>query len=254
MVSCFDGFLVYCNRISCLNLLTMALILNIESATSVCSVALGEGGNLLAEAFAENTYQHAGQITLLIESVMREAGRSLSELDAVAVSQGPGSYTALRVGMSAGKGLCYALDLPLIGIPTLKILARGVVKRIPAEILAQNPLIVPMIDARRMEVYTQLFDEKTVAKNEKTAQIIEKSSYKAFFDSQQYLIFTGDGAAKCQSLLENAYAIFYPSEAQARDMLSLSETAFQQSDFLDLAYAEPFYVKAPNITKPKKLL
>lgn len=232
----------------------MALILNIESATSVCSVALGQDGELLAEAFAQNTYQHAGQITLLIESVMQQAETPLRTLDAVAVSQGPGSYTALRVGMSAAKGLCYGLDVPLIGIPTLNILAKGVIQRIPKEILDQKPLIAPMIDARRMEVYTQLFDEKTVPKNEKKAQIIEKSSYKAFFDSQQYIIFTGDGAAKCQSLLENPYAVFFPSEAQAKDMLPLAEAAFQQTDFLDIAYAEPFYVKAPNITKPKKLL
>jgi tRNA threonylcarbamoyladenosine biosynthesis protein TsaB len=232
----------------------MALVLNIESATSVCSVALGQDGELVATASAKNTYQHARQITLLIESVMQESGRSLKDLDAIAVSQGPGSYTALRVGMSAAKGLCYGLDLPLIGIPTLKILAKGVLKQLPEDLLAQKPLIVPMIDARRMEVYTQLFDEKTVPKNEKTAQIIKKSSYKAFFDSRQYLIFTGDGAAKCQSLLDSPYAVFYPSEAQATDMLLLSEAAFQSADFLDIAYAEPFYVKAPNITKPKKLL
>lgn len=232
----------------------MALILNIESATRVCSVALGKEAVLLAEASTETEYQHAAQITLLIQSVMDQAALTLSQLDAVAVSIGPGSYTALRVGMSAAKGLCYALNLPLIGIPTLKILATGVLPKIPAAILAQKPLLAPMIDARRMEVYTQLFTEETVSKNKGTAEIIEETSYKDFFDSMQYVIFTGDGAEKCQSLLKNDYAIFLPSEAQAVDMLTLSEAAFRASDFLDIAYAEPFYLKAPNITKPKKLL
>lgn len=232
----------------------MALILNIESATRACSVALGRDGTLVAEAFAKNEYEHAAQITLLIEAVMDQANLTLSDLDAVAVSSGPGSYTALRVGMSAAKGLCYALDLPLIGIPTLKILANGVLSKIPAALLQEKPLIAPMIDARRMEVYTQLFNEKTVAKNQGTAEIIEESSYKDFFDSKQYVIFTGDGAEKCQSLLKNDYAVFYPSEVQAKDMITLAEASFHSSDFLDIAYAEPFYLKAPNITTPKKLL
>jgi len=232
----------------------MALILNIESATATCSVALAQDGHLLAQAQTREPFQHARKITLLIESVMQQADRFIQEVDAVAVSRGPGSYTALRVGMSAGKGLCYALNIPLIGIPTLKILAHGAIKQLPDHILAHKPLIAPMIDARRMEVYTQLFDEETVAKSEGTAEIIEKSSYKDFFESEQYIIFTGDGVMKCQNLLKNNYAIFLPSEAQATDMMLLSEAAYQQADFLDLAYAEPFYFKAPNITKPKKLL
>lgn len=232
----------------------MALILNIESATAWCSVAIGQDGATLQTASAPGTFDHSAQITLLIQQVCQVAGIELNDLDAVAVSHGPGSYTSLRVGMSTAKGICYALDKPLIGISTLLAQAQGAILELPSERFANQPLIIPMIDARRMEVYTNVFDLELVAKGIDEAKIIEESSYQNFFQLRQNIIFTGDGCEKCRSVLENEYTFFYPSQAKATYLVPLAEQAFQNKQFLDIAYAAPFYLKAPNITTPKKLL
>ncbi|GAB5551740.1 MAG: tRNA (adenosine(37)-N6)-threonylcarbamoyltransferase complex dimerization subunit type 1 TsaB [Saprospiraceae bacterium] len=232
----------------------MALILNLESATAWCSVAIGKDGILLETAAAANTFAHSEQITLLIQQVCQAAGVSLADLDAVAVSQGPGSYTSLRVGMSTAKGICYALNKPMIGVSTLLAQAQGALLDLPAERFENRPLIIPMIDARRMEVYTNIFDLELMAKGEDEAKIIEESSYQNFFQLRQNLIFTGDGCEKCRSILENDHTYFYPSHAKAAYLVPLAEKAFQAKQFLDIAYAAPFYLKAPNITTPKKLL
>lgn len=232
----------------------MALILNIESATAWCSVAIGKDGETLQSASATDAFDHSAQLTLLIQQVCDSAEIALSDLDAIAVSQGPGSYTALRVGMSTAKGICYALDKPLIGIPTLLAQAQGVLLELPAAHFEQKPLIIPMIDARRMEVYTNIFDLDLRAQGEDEAKIIEESSYQNFFQLRQNIIFTGDGCEKCRSVLENEYNLLYPSHTKATYLVPLAEKAFQSKQFLDVAYAAPFYLKAPNITKPKKLL
>ena len=232
----------------------MALILNIESATARCSIALARDGKLLQITETTEIYQHSARITLLIQECMQKANLALSDLDAVAVSKGPGSYTSLRVGMSTAKGLCFGLGVPMIGISTLKALAQGMLNRMSEETKQSNPLIAPMIDARRMEVYTNLYDLDLETSQEDEAKIIEENSYKDFFVSEQNIIFTGDGAKKCIPVLTHARAVLYPSEANAQDMVPLAELAFQEKAFLDIAYAEPFYLKPPNITTPKKLL
>ena len=232
----------------------MALILNIESATSVCSVALGQDGALIHQEISRETYQHASQITLLIEACLSATQLSFQDLDAVAVSKGPGSYTALRVGMSTAKGICFSLNKPLIGLSTLKILAQGLLLKLSVKEKKQHPLLCPMIDARRMEVYTNLFDLDLVAQGDDEARIIDEKSYQDFFLSGQNIIFTGDGSKKIQTLIKDEHAVFYPSEALAQDMVPLAEQAYADKVFLDISYAEPFYLKPPNITTPQKLL
>jgi tRNA threonylcarbamoyladenosine biosynthesis protein TsaB len=232
----------------------MALILNIESATAWCSVAIGQDRQVLQTAATTATFAHSAQITLLIQEVCQKAGLHLMDLDAVAVSMGPGSYTALRVGMSTAKGICYALDKPLLGISTLLSIAQGALSEVSSAQLASQPLLVPMIDARRMEVYTNVFDLNLQAQSTDEAKVIDESSYQNFFQLRQNIIFTGDGCEKCRPLLEKEHTFFYPSHAKAIHMVPLAEKAYQEKQFLDIAYAAPFYLKAPNITKPKKLL
>lgn len=232
----------------------MALILNIESSTAACSVALGQAGQVLGEEQASAAYQHASQLTLLIDTLLKKANKKLADLDAVAVSMGPGSFTALRVGMSTAKGICFALNKPLIGISSLKALAQGLLSRLSEEELNRSPLLCPMIDARRMEVYTNLYKLDLSPLGADEARIIEENSYKGFFQSKQYVIFTGDGCDKCRHVITDPQALFYPSAANATHMIPLSEEAYQAEVFLDPAYAEPFYLKLPNITTPKKLL
>ena len=215
----------------------MALILCIETATRSCSVVLAKDGNLLQfkEEVSEQ-YSHSEQLTLFIESLLKEQGIALSDLDAIAVSKGPGSYTGLRIGVSTAKGLCYALDKPLIGISTLEAMASGMEKQCP------NKVYCPMIDARRMEVYTAFFQAgKQLTDIE--AHIVETDSFSKILSKEEVLFF-GDGADKCQGLITHANATFitdvYPS---AKDMIAVAENAFVQQQFENVAYFEPYYLK-----------
>ena len=215
----------------------MALILCIETATRSCSVALARDGNLLhfKEEISEK-YSHSEQLTSLVESLLKERVIAFSDLDAIAVSKGPGSYTGLRIGVSTAKGLCYALEKPLIGISTLEAMASGMEKQYP------NKVYCPMIDARRMEVYTAFFQaEKQLTDIE--AHIVETDSFSKILAEDEVLFF-GDGADKCQGLITNANATFitdvYPS---AKDMVAVAEKAFVQQQFENVAYFEPYYLK-----------
>ncbi|MEO0338650.1 MAG: tRNA (adenosine(37)-N6)-threonylcarbamoyltransferase complex dimerization subunit type 1 TsaB [Bacteroidota bacterium] len=229
-------------------------ILNIESATSICSIAISVAGAVKHQAHTDAPYQHTSQITLLIEECTKSTGIALKDLDAIAVSMGPGSYTALRVGLSTAKGICFALQKPLIGISTLKALAQGVKNTFsePADLV--NTLICPMIDARRMEVYTTLYDAYLGVQGPDEAKIIDENSYQPFFELGKKIIFTGDGSEKCKAVIHHTHAFFDNGVASASNMVPLAEDAFRRKDFLDVAYAEPFYLKPPNITTPKKLL
>ena len=229
-------------------------ILNIESATSICSVAISESGEVRYQAQTDAPYQHTSQITLLIEECAKKSGLSLEELDGVAVSMGPGSYTALRVGLSTAKGICFALQKPLIGVSTLKALAQGVKSTLGEKSDLVNTLICPMIDARRMEVYTTLYDADLEAQGVDEAKIIDENSYQPFFELGKKIIFTGDGSEKCKAVIHHTHALFDNGVASASNMVPLAEDAFKRKNFLDVAYAEPFYLKPPNITTPKKLL
>jgi tRNA threonylcarbamoyladenosine biosynthesis protein TsaB len=219
----------------------LATILNIETSTQVCSVALAVDGEVVAIKESNTKNSHAEQITLFCESVVNEAGIAFPDLDAVAVSKGPGSYTGLRIGVSTAKGYCFAIDKPLISVGTLKAMAAGMID------VESNPkvfLYCPMIDARRMEVYAAFFDGELKEIKPTEAVIVDEHSFSELLSSHK-IVFAGDGAPKCREVLshqQNAVFIngFNPSAAF---MAKLSEQKFKQQDFEDVAYFEPFYLK-----------
>lgn len=232
---------------ACYLLLKMPQILHIETATDICSIGISQDETLLALQEITHFADHASKITLLIEACLQEAKLSLNDLDAVAVSQGPGSYTALRIGVSTAKGICYALNKPLIAVDTLQALALATFN---AE--RKDALYCPMIDARRMEVYAAIFDQANQIVEEATALKIEADSFDVYFKAGQDLVFAGDGAEKCKSVFTGAFAHFSPIVCSARHLIPLALQAFQNQQFSDLAYFEPFYLKPPNITTPKQ--
>jgi tRNA threonylcarbamoyladenosine biosynthesis protein TsaB len=225
----------------------MPLILQIETATQVCSAALSENGKTIAVKELQANNIHAGSLTLFIQEVMTSTGYSYSDLDAVAVSKGPGSYTGLRIGVSTAKGLCFALDKPLIAIGTLGMMAKGFLKANPSS----DGLICPMIDARRMEVFTALFDSSLTAVENVSAKIINEES---FLDklTQSQITFIGDGAEKCKEAISHPNALFSTVNFNsAANMSALSFETFLEGNFEDLAYFEPFYLKDFVFTTPK---
>lgn len=221
----------------------MSLILNIETATKNCSVSLSNNGNLITyREIAEQGYSHAEKLHVFIEEVLLEANIQFGDLKAVAVSQGPGSYTGLRIGVSAVKGLCYALNIPMIALDTLSVLAH--------QIQIKEGLIIPMIDARRMEVYSAVFDSQYQKIIETQAEIITEESFNAYDET---IYFLGDSATKCKEVLKQSNHIFmedivYPS---SKDMARLGFEKFNENDFVDVAYFEPLYLKDFVATTPK---
>ena len=221
----------------------MNYILNIETATKNCSVALAlEGKTIVCREISEAGYSHAEKLHVFIEEVLQEAAVTFQDLKAIAVSQGPGSYTGLRIGVSAAKGLCFALGIPLIAIDTLQSLA--------SQVTQTDGLIVPMLDARRMEVYSAIFDSKHENIRGIEAEIITTES---FADQTDKIYFVGDCSEKCQTVLTNENFVFltsiiYPS---ANEMSALSFEKFTNKDWVDLAYFEPFYLKDFMVTTPK---
>lgn len=228
----------------------MAYILNIETATDICSIALSKGADLLVLKEAEKNFTHASEITLLIDAALKEAGINIRQLDAVALSQGPGSYTGLRIGTSTAKGICYALDIPMIAVDTLAALAMET----HAVIQKPNALYFPMIDARRMEVYTAGYDANGEKQSDLEAKIIDKTSFSNLFEQKKAVVFSGNGAVKCKEILTNEYAFFYDLNCSAQLLVRLAYVAYQANNFVDMAYFSPLYFKAPNITSPKKVL
>ena len=223
----------------------MAYILCLETATTNCSVALAKDKECVAlREFDSPKYSHAEQLHAFIKEVLEEAKITFKELEAVAISKGPGSYTGLRIGVSAAKGICFAMDIPLISIPTLYSLAKQVT-------VAPNDLIISMLDARRMEVYTQTFDATHQAVSETEALVLDETSFKNLTkENQVHLI--GNGVAKFQEIAVNENFHFYPDAVvSAKDMIELSYNKFQQKNFEDVAYFEPFYLKDFVAGKPK---
>lgn len=221
----------------------MAMILNLETATTVCSVSIANDGQLLAFKEINGDYSHAENLTLFIEEVMLQAGKKLPDVDAVAVSKGPGSYTGLRIGVSTAKGLCYSLNKPLIAINTLSALANAQVRDYYVE--ASVPvLFCPMLDARRMEVYCAFFDANNQEIKPTSAEIIDEQSFSELLD-KNVIYFFGDGASKCKEVLStNKNAVFIDGIVpSAINMIVLSEQAFINKKFEDVAYFEPFYLK-----------
>ena len=217
------------------------MILSIETATTMCSVALGRNGKVMAVKELNRGYTHAENLTVFIREVMNEAKVEFPQLDAIAVSKGPGSYTGLRIGVSAAKGLCYALEKPLIAVGTLySMFASARDKRE----FSGAELFCPMIDARRMEVYCAIYDKNGNTVKDVSADIITEDSFQSLISGRS-IVFFGDGAHKCRSVLgENPSGIFvndiYPT---ASAMILLAENRFNEKQFEDVAYFEPFYLK-----------
>lgn len=230
-----------------------SLILNIETATEICSVALAKNGSLVSIAESTAPRSHASVLTMLIQKVITESGYQFSELDAIAVSKGPGSYTGLRIGAATAKGLCYALDKPMIAINTLQAMTsffllfnKLQISNFPVPHFAGKlqTLFVPLIDARRMEVYTAAFDQHLNMVSDTRAEILNENSFSELLKKYK-LIFFGDGVAKCKNVLKiSSNADFIEGfTTSANGMINLSKEAFERKQFEDIAYFEPYYLK-----------
>ena len=251
------------------------MILCLETSTAVCSVALVKDGKVIALRESLDGQNHAEKITIFIDEVMKEANVFYRDLDAVATSMGPGSYTGLRIGVSTAKGLCYAMEKPLIAVDTLAAMAHGfkdykttrlqdykevaeTQRHRDAEFKAQSSesILCPMIDARRMEVYSAFFNEKLERVSETSAIIIDENSFMEMKQNGHLYLF-GDGADKLASLFENDENITVVEKfhCSASYMAELADRAFKNKDFVDTAYFEPFYLKnfVPGMPKVKGL-
>lgn len=227
----------------------MSYILNIESSTNICSVCISHDTQLLSirEAASNN---HASQITVFIQECLKESNIKITDLEAVAISNGPGSYTSLRVGISTAKGICYGLGIPLIAIDTLSSLAWAAYN----ELKNDTYIYSPMIDARRMEVYCSLFEIQENQLNELTPMspiIIDEQSFKRYYEMGKRLVFVGNGAMKCANVLPSDSSIFLDIECSSKFLIPFSIAKFKIKNFVDIAYHTPEYLKAPNITTPK---
>jgi tRNA threonylcarbamoyladenosine biosynthesis protein TsaB len=230
----------------------MALFLGIETATSICSVALVNNGKLVSIRESVGARDHSSALTTYIAEVFAEAGFTFKQLDAIAVSMGPGSYTGLRIGVSSAKGLCYALDKPFIAIDTLKSLAWQALQNcIKQGKDTGNVLLVPMLDARRMEVYTAVFDNNLTVIEQVNAHIVTENSFESF--SGKEMIYFGDGASKCNSIFElkDNYTFLDNIDLSAVAICKLAEKEFENKEFADVAYCEPFYLKDFIAGKPR---
>lgn len=237
----------------------MAKILLIETATEVCSTAISVDGQLRALSENLNTLSHASLLTLQIRECCEAAGVSLAELDAVALSRGPGGYTALRVGASVAKGICYALDKPLIAVDTLRALAQASMGK--DEKADYNTLYVPLLDARRQEVWLAMYDAHMVERAPAQSLILENNSFENYIQQcvgeewEGRIVLAGNGIHKVRSGGFLKKAVFSSVEkCSAYSMIKPAEAILQKADFQDIAYFEPFYMKPPNITTPNKPL
>ena len=223
----------------------MALILNIETSTKICSIAIGENGKTLDfKDINEENFSHAEKLNLLIINLLRENNLKLSDLNAIAISQGPGSYTGLRIGVSAAKGLCFAFDKPLISIDTLTSLSYS--------ISFSSGYIVPMLDARRMEVYSAVFNHNHENIREIKAEIIDENSFSEYLDANK-VFFVGDGAQKCKEIITHKNAVFVDDKfPSAKEMAKLSYNKHKKNDIENVAYFEPFYLKDFVVIPQKK--
>lgn len=215
----------------------MAIILHIDTALETASAALSNNGAVLGSIFNNQQQDHAAWIHEAIAELVNNAGITLNKIDAISVSIGPGSYTGLRVGLATAKGLCFTLNTPLIALPTLQIIAAGVKSDADA-----GTLICPLIDARRMEVYTALYNSKLEEISPAEALILTQDSFKEQLNKGK-IIFCGSGSPKLNSVLSNTNAVFSEEAGTAVQMVQLAEKRWEQKEFANLAYLEPFYLK-----------
>lgn len=214
----------------------MALILNIETTTTNCSVSLSKKGEtlVLREDYNVN-YSHAESLHVFIDEVVKSAKIDLSNIDAIAVSKGPGSYTGLRIGVSAAKGLCYALDKPLISVSTLESLSY--------QVKIDQGFVVPMLDARRMEIYSAVFKANLNQVREIRAEILDENSFSEYL-SKEKVYFIGNGVEKAKTVIRNENAIFIENKLpSANELGNLAYQKYLKSEFEDVAYFEPYYLK-----------
>lgn len=226
----------------------MAYLLHIESSSTVCSVAISKDADLLALKEMNNGYTHAENLHVFIEQLLKETSLSPKDLDAISISSGPGSYTGLRIGFSAAKGLAYALQIPLITIDTLKALSQIAINKVKAE-----ALFCPMMDARRMEVYCAVYNQSFNSIKPIQALTLDEISIKEF-DFKKDIYFFGDGISKAKHLLQNISNSHFIEDitASASSMISLAFEKFQAKEFADVAYSEPNYLKEFFFTTAKK--
>ncbi len=232
----------------------MAYILHLESSTSVCSVALAKDGQLIDLIESNEGQNHARLLGAFAQDLLSRNNIESSQLAAVAVSAGPGSYTGLRIGVSLAKGICYANQIPLIPISPLQALADQVIQRQSELDIAElnGALLVPMIDARRMEVYTASYDSANNELEQVNALVVDESSFQDQLEHNK-LFFFGNGAAKCRETIRHENACFVDAiQTSAQFMCGLAWKAFQNEQFADLAYFEPFYLKDFIAGKPRK--
>ncbi|GAA4960053.1 tRNA (adenosine(37)-N6)-threonylcarbamoyltransferase complex dimerization subunit type 1 TsaB [Algibacter aquimarinus] len=223
----------------------MSIILNIETATTNCSVSLSKKGKtlILKEDYDKN-YSHAERLHVYIDAVLNEASISKNDINAIAVSKGPGSYTGLRIGVSAAKGLCFALSKPLISVPTLEALAH--------QAICDDGTIIPMLDARRMEVYSAVYDSNYNQIRETQAQILDKNAFSDYL-KQGTVYFIGNGVEKTKTIINHPNAIFIDDKLpSANEMSKLSYEKYNMGDIEDVAYFEPYYLKDFVALKPKR--
>ena len=218
----------------------MSFILNIDTATDIAYISISKEGEILGDISNANQKDHGSFLQPAIEALLQKTSITLTQLDAVAVAAGPGSYTGLRVGMASAKGLCYALNKPLITISTLEILSFAAITI--AEATATNALFCPMIDARRMEVFTAIYDENLRIIKEPSAMVLDENSF-ANGLLNNTIIFFGNGSTKWKNICTHPNALFLPDLNNSLAMSKLAYTKFCNSDFADLAYVEPFYLK-----------
>ena len=218
----------------------MACILHIETSTDVCSVALSEDGAVLFSKEDFDGPQHAVTLGVYIDEVLSMADSHAKPIDAVAVSCGPGSYTGLRIGASMAKGICYGRSIPLIALPTLKVMSVPVLLM---DELPEDALLCPMIDARRMEVYAAIYDRALTSVKEVSADIVTADSYAEYLERHPVYFF-GNGAAKCKEVITHPNARFVDGiQPLARWMFPLADRQYLDGTFQDVAYFEPFYLK-----------
>lgn len=219
----------------------MAFFICIETATQVCSVALVENNRMVDIRESSQKNSHSEVVTIFIDELLKNNSLRLIDLDAIAVSKGPGSYTGLRIGVSTAKGLCFAGSKPLIAINTLDSMAAGMIENRKG--IAADDLYCPMIDARRMEVYSAIYNSRLENVRATQADIIEADSYSDFMKTNKMLFF-GDGAQKCKETINHENAEFFDGfSPSAKFMAPLANQAFQNKQFENVAYFEPYYLK-----------
>ena len=213
----------------------MALILNIDTAVDVASICLAKGGNVLSIAKNESQKDHASWLHIAIKEIFEKNRLELGSVDAIAITGGPGSYTGLRIGMATAKGICFALNKPLISLNTLLVMANSAINE-------RGDLLSPMIDARRMEVFTAIYTKELEIVKAPVAITLNENSFAEYL-SNNSICFFGNGSNKFQAIEKSPQAFFRDIKTAASSMISLSEISFTEKKFADLAYAEPLYLK-----------